>query len=279
MLTDFAVEVGALRGRGGGAAGAGPGCVRGDGRSPDRSPAGRRPGRAVRRARPLGPGVRPRAPGGQGRQPPRGRLAWARLAAGGERRRRRSLAAAGEEDRVGGRGPGLPGAGGGEGRSHPSVGRPGGAFCITPRTLHRRLCEADKLAEVDTRTPGKVRYTLRRSVEGQQRDVLVFDARTLTPSGECPECPPGGNRQQTEAEPPHAPVDTGHSPRGAGVSSPLGRVDTPRDTGHSPFGECPSATGGSAGGSGGNGHSGHSPAKGQGSGPKGKHTSRSEEPL
>lgn len=135
----------------------------------------------------------------------------------------------------------------------------GVGLVVSPRTLWRHLHEAGRLAEVDTRTPGRVRFKPRRKVEGVTKEVLVFHAETFLPSGECPECPPDGNGRVFKGETSDDPLKTGHSAAAGRVSSPPPWVDTPGADGHPVGGKCPPATVSVQDGSAGTGHTGHSP--------------------
>lgn len=59
---------------------------------------------------------------------------------------------------------------------------------LAPRTLHRRLHERDLLARVE-QSGTKVRYCVRKSLEGHRREVLCFHHATLFPPDSAPSAP------------------------------------------------------------------------------------------
>jgi hypothetical protein len=129
----------------------------------------------------------------------------------------------------------------------------GSGFSVSQRTLWRLMHEAGRLADVDRRSD-RLRYTLRRTAEGSQRDVVLLPACLLISPAESVQ---SGQYYETPTEIGRFPVDTlldtGHS-----VADP--RVATSAAGGHSPNGECPGASRTRAGACDGKGHTGHSAA-------------------
>jgi hypothetical protein len=77
------------------------------------------------------------------------------------------------------------------------AGEQGESLPISPRTLNKRLHERGLLAAVETHA-GKTRFTIRRTLEGQCREVICLRADSLSPPASAPSAPTGkechGNR-------------------------------------------------------------------------------------
>jgi hypothetical protein len=75
--------------------------------------------------------------------------------------------------------------------------RQGDALPVSPRTLCRRLHERGLLLSVEAHG-GKMRYAVRRTLEGRRRDVLHLRADALSPSGSAPSAPTDPNASQQQ---------------------------------------------------------------------------------
>lgn len=92
------------------------------------------------------------------------------------------------------------------------AGEQGQSVPLAPRTLHRRLNERGLLARVEE-SAGKVRFCVRRVLEGHRRDVLCFHAGTLFPAESAPSVP------TADGSPPEG-EDPGSTPRPECANSP-----------------------------------------------------------
>jgi hypothetical protein len=108
-------------------------------------------------------------------------------------------------------------------------------FSVTSRTLMRLLHEAGLLAEVDGRG-GRVRYTVRRTAEGSQKQVLVLAADLVVPPPEGGQSGQFGETQQEISQLSLATLADRHDPLQAL------RVATPLADKHSENGKCSDAT-------------------------------------
>jgi hypothetical protein len=77
------------------------------------------------------------------------------------------------------------------------AGEQGECLTVTPRTLNKRLRERGLLAAVDSHR-GRTRYAVRRTLEGQRRDVLCLLSDSLSPPASAPSAPIETNPQQEE---------------------------------------------------------------------------------
>jgi hypothetical protein len=71
----------------------------------------------------------------------------------------------------------------------------GESLAVSPRTLNKRLHERGLLAAVEAQG-GRTRFAVRRTLEGQRREVLCLRADSLTPSTSAPSAPADQNQPE-----------------------------------------------------------------------------------
>jgi hypothetical protein len=114
------------------------------------------------------------------------------------------------------------------------AGEQGQSIPLSPRTLYRRLHERGLLARVE-RSGAKVRYCVRKSLEGHRREVLCFQVAALFPPESAPSAPttepsPGDDQGSGHTQPHECAATAPECANGAPAPARVRRTEHPQSS-------------------------------------------------